>query len=363
MEEHAITRSRIESFGALALSRARHVFSALTWDNPLAWPRFHGRHPLADLEGPEYLLFAPFREVDLASPEELAAGTPLELSGRVYDRATGHPVGDAVLDLWQASPRTGRYSGSDYALRGRIRAGADGRYRVRTVLPPPLSMRVVSRMDRALFGLPHKAIERLAGEPMRFERPAHIHVIVRALGYRPLTTQLYFAHAEERAPNDPANVVRRWREVLELEPAPADGEQSRVASFDFAIDRRAGALREPERRPSPGARPKVRRVPAPPRDEREITARPKGTARAAGGVIPEEGLAIGPDERGRKTLSDATHQGNFESIVEEQGLAAEDPTRTDEIAAGAPLEGDESAWEASVSRALEEQEGEEDEEL
>ena len=60
-------------------------------------------------------------------------------------------------------------------------------------------------------------------------------------------------------------------------------------------------------------------------------------------------------------LVDATHQGNFESLTFEQGPPAEDPTHTDAIATGAPLEGDESAWEAGLLRTRDDEEEGEDE--
>ncbi len=250
-------RSATAALGVWALGRARNALAALTWDNPLVWPRDHGRHPLADLEGPEYQLLAPFRTIDLASEAERAAGDVVWLAGTVRDRATRSPIGDAVLDVWQASPRTGRYSKLDGSLRGRFRADARGRYVIRTVRPPAVELRRAKALDRLLLGLPRRALAWTSGHAVRWERPAHVHVIVRALGYAPLTTQLYVDGSDERVEGDVANVLRPPRAALRVELAPSriagrgDVEASRRAratrpvhqiDFDFTLDRRAGGL-------------------------------------------------------------------------------------------------------------------------
>jgi catechol 1,2-dioxygenase len=237
-----------------ALSRGRNLVSALTWDNPLLWPRDHGLHPLADLEGPAYQLLAPFRARDLASAAEREAGEVLWLTGTVRDRASGAPVGGAVLDLWQASPKTSRYSKLDASLRGRFRADARGGYAIRTVMPALREMTAARRLDRLLLGLPRRALSALAGRSLRWQRPALVHVIVRALGYAPLTTQLYVdGDSSERLEADPANAVRRPRASLRVRPARTEGREGLEVRFDFSIDRRAGKLQPPAPQPRPRA--------------------------------------------------------------------------------------------------------------
>lgn len=64
-------------------------------------------------------------------------GRPLVLRGRVLDGA-GAPVADALFETWQADPEGKVPSGGDgprphgYA---RVRTGADGGYRIETMLP------------------------------------------------------------------------------------------------------------------------------------------------------------------------------------------------------------------------------------
>jgi protocatechuate 3,4-dioxygenase beta subunit len=100
-----------------------------------------------------------------------ASGTILYVTGRVLDMR-GTPVSGAELELWQANA-FGRYhhpsdtdaSGPlDPAFQGfgRLVAGADGRFRIKTIKPPPYS-----------------------------GRTPHIHFIVASGGTR-LTTQLFF---------------------------------------------------------------------------------------------------------------------------------------------------------------------------
>ena len=100
-----------------------------------------------------------------------AQGTLLYVTGRVLDTG-GRPVNGALLELWQANA-FGRYvhpadsdsSGAfdpDFQGYGRLRAGADGQFRIKTIKPAPYS-----------------------------GRTPHIHFIVAGASAR-LTTQMFF---------------------------------------------------------------------------------------------------------------------------------------------------------------------------
>lgn len=112
-------------------------------------------------------------------------GVPLLLHGRVTS-TDGKPLGDARIDVWQAST-DGRYDlqfdnfkGAEMNLRARFRTDADGRYEFRSVKPssyPVPSDGPVGKMLNAIGRHPY--------------RPAHIHFIISAAGYRPLVTALY----------------------------------------------------------------------------------------------------------------------------------------------------------------------------
>lgn len=58
----------------------------------------------------------------------------IEISGQLFDGA-GEPVGDALLEIWQADPAGAYGASEDFIGFGRCATGADGRYRFRTLFP------------------------------------------------------------------------------------------------------------------------------------------------------------------------------------------------------------------------------------
>ncbi|MBR1271281.1 intradiol ring-cleavage dioxygenase [Bradyrhizobium sp. AUGA SZCCT0222] len=113
---------------------------------------------LAQTEGPYFKPSSPER-IELF--EEGMAGQPIELVGLVLSRDC-KPVSGALLDFWQADGR-GQYDNSGFRLRGHQFTDAEGRYRLRSVVPGVYP-----------------------------GRTRHIHVKVQPRGGRVLTTQLYF---------------------------------------------------------------------------------------------------------------------------------------------------------------------------
>jgi catechol 1,2-dioxygenase len=111
------------------------------------------------------------------------AGLPALVSGRVLD-LDGRPVAGAVLDVWQAQTN-GLYDSQDKApealhMRGKFRSDALGRYVIRTVRPvnyPIPSDGPVGDMLKATGRHPW--------------RPAHIHFVVSAEGFEPVTTHIF----------------------------------------------------------------------------------------------------------------------------------------------------------------------------
>lgn len=87
-------------------------------------------------------------------------GVPLTLEGRVLTPACT-PVSGVLLDFWQCDA-DGRYDNRGFRLRGHQYTGADGRYRLETIVPGTYP-----------------------------GRTPHLHVRVQAPGGRLLTTQLY----------------------------------------------------------------------------------------------------------------------------------------------------------------------------
>ena len=132
--------------------------------------------------GPFYTPDSPMLEIggDLIGDNE---GEPMVMSGRVVDQ-DGAPVAGALLDIWQTAAN-GLYSNldpdqSDHNLRGRMLTDGDGRYAFTTV--KPVSYKVPED------GPGGELLEAVGRHPWR---PAHMHVIVRADGYRKLTTEIF----------------------------------------------------------------------------------------------------------------------------------------------------------------------------
>jgi catechol 1,2-dioxygenase len=138
--------------------------------------------------GPFYVPGSPAREFGENLAEEGGAGTPAWIHGRVLD-IEGAPIAGAELDVWQ--------NGGDrlYAvqrpeaprdhLRGRYLTREDGTYAflaVRPVAYPIPDDGPVGRM--------------LAATGRHPWRPAHIHMIIRAPGFRTVTTHLFDAESE-----------------------------------------------------------------------------------------------------------------------------------------------------------------------
>lgn len=99
--------------------------------------------------------------------EQGMAGQPLEVTGFVLTRGC-KPVGGALIDVWQAD-NAGEYDNSGFRLRGHLFADAEGRFRLRTIVPGVYP-----------------------------GRTRHIHVKVQRPHGKILTTQLYF-------PGEPRN--------------------------------------------------------------------------------------------------------------------------------------------------------------
>ena len=108
---------------------------------------------------------------------------PAHVHGRVLD-LDGRPVAGAELEVWGTN-KNGLYENvdpaqPDYNLRGRFHATDDGRYELWTVKPVSYPI-----PDDGPVGDLLKATNR------HNMRPAHIHVIAAAEGYRTIVTELF----------------------------------------------------------------------------------------------------------------------------------------------------------------------------
>jgi protocatechuate 3,4-dioxygenase beta subunit len=140
-----------------------------------------------DSEGSRYMPGAALRS-DLADADDW--GDRLILTGTVRS-TTRERVGRSVIEVWHADAN-GHYD-PGYRFRGTLITSKTGRYTIHTIIPGRSGA-----------------------------RPPHLHIKVRAWGYRTLTTRLYVA--------DHAAV--RYGQVLAFS---LDQGVSR-ATFDFVLD-------------------------------------------------------------------------------------------------------------------------------
>ncbi|HKR88244.1 MAG TPA: catechol 1,2-dioxygenase [Phenylobacterium sp.] len=134
------------------------------------------------IEGPLYVGGAPLVESGSRIDDGSDVGEVLVMHGQVRDLA-GRPVAGAVVDVWHANTK-GNYSyfdktQSDYNMRRRIKAGDDGRYEFRSIVPSGYAVPPGGSTDQLL-----QAVGRHG------KRPAHIHFFVSAPGHKHLTTQI-----------------------------------------------------------------------------------------------------------------------------------------------------------------------------
>jgi hydroxyquinol 1,2-dioxygenase len=137
--------------------------------------------------GPFYVPGAPQRPYGASIAEEVA-GVPAWVHGRVLG-VGGEPIGGAELDVWQNGDdrlyAVQRPEGPEDHLRGRFTTRDDGSYAFLAVRPVPYTI--------PADGPVGKMLEATGRHPWR---PAHIHMIVRARGYRTLATHIFDRDSE-----------------------------------------------------------------------------------------------------------------------------------------------------------------------
>jgi len=132
--------------------------------------------------GPFYVPDSPARDYGESMASE-PAGTPAWVHGRVLS-VDGSPIAGAELDVWQNGDdrlyAVQRPEAPEDHLRGRYTTREDGGYAFLAVRPVPYPI--------PYDGPVGKMLDSTGRHPWR---PAHIHMIVRAPGYRPVTTHIF----------------------------------------------------------------------------------------------------------------------------------------------------------------------------
>jgi hydroxyquinol 1,2-dioxygenase len=167
-----------------------HMFSDLTGMSQLVdliADEERGNATEQNLPGPLYTPNAPFRESGEVMGVD-ADGEDLLLSGRVLD-PDGNPLAGIVVDIWQPDSK-GYYdiqddNQEDNNFRGRYTTNDKGEFLLQTVIPLGYNVPLGGPCGMVLNQLGRHGW-----------RPAHIHYIIQAEGYTPLTTMTYIKDAE-----------------------------------------------------------------------------------------------------------------------------------------------------------------------
>ncbi|WP_322894273.1 MULTISPECIES: dioxygenase [unclassified Yoonia] len=184
--------------------------------------------------GPFYLDDAPVKELgaDLATDRD---GVIILAKGVVRD-ILGKPLAGAIVDTWQADgsgtyPIQEQERGQDkHDLRGKFTTNEKGEYFYTTVLPKPYTVP---------FDGPVGDLMR-AGKRHPW-RAAHLHYILRAQGYRDITTEVFFENTEY-VDNDAVFGVRKSL-ITSLKPVkkgqdlglPLERTPDAMFEFDFVL--------------------------------------------------------------------------------------------------------------------------------
>jgi len=111
-------------------------------------------------------------------------GEPLVMSGRVTD-PEGQPIAGALIEVWQTAPNQLYDVQDEHQPKGHLRASfrtdAAGAYRFRSIIPVSYPI-----PDDGPAG---QLLGAMGRHPFR---PAHIHFMISASGYRTLITHLFF---------------------------------------------------------------------------------------------------------------------------------------------------------------------------
>jgi len=138
--------------------------------------------------GPFYVPGSLLRAFGESMLVEGSSGTPAWVHGRVLD-TSGQPIAGAELDLWQNDAdmlyAVQKSEGPEDHLRGRYRTREDGSFAFVAVRPVPYPVPDDGPVGRMLSAT--------GRHPWR---PAHIHAVVRAPGYRTVVTHLFDEQSE-----------------------------------------------------------------------------------------------------------------------------------------------------------------------
>ncbi len=153
-------------------------------------------------------------------------GEPLQVHGSIAS-TEGKSLAGAQIDVWQASSsglydlQFDNFKGAEMNLRARFRSQGDGTFDFATVKP-------------SSYGVPSDGpvgmmLNALGRHPFR---PAHVHFIISAPGYRPLVTALYI-EGDKYIDSD---VVFGSREQLVVEYRRSSSANIDAIEYKFVVE-------------------------------------------------------------------------------------------------------------------------------
>jgi len=148
------------------------------------------------------------------------------MHGTVTDYTTGQPIQNVEIDVWHTAPN-GLYEQQDpeqpdMNLRGRFYTDASGHYDFYCLRPTPYPI--------PNDGPAGKLLELLDRHPMR---PAHIHFIISADGYKPVVTQI-FDRTDKHITDDSVFAVKDSL-VVDFKPLEGNPKAQFELPYDFKL--------------------------------------------------------------------------------------------------------------------------------
>lgn len=176
--------------------------------------------------GPFWRSNAPRRQMGETIVYSIANGDHALLYGSVTDSRTGVAIANAELDVWEAAPN-GKYEQQDprqvdMNLRGRFITREDGKYSFYCLRPTTYAI-----PDDGPAGDLLKLLDRHS------MRPAHIHFIVSAPGYKSVVTELF--DKQDKHVLDDAVFAVRESLIVDFLPRVGDPRAQYEARYEFRL--------------------------------------------------------------------------------------------------------------------------------
>jgi len=162
----------------------------------------------------------------IVSDEVNKTGDRTWMHGTVTDFRTGKPIEGAVVDVWHTAPN-GLYEQQDpnqpdMNLRGRFTTGKDGKYNFYCLRPVPYPI--------PFDGPAGKILQALDRHPMR---PAHIHFLIAAPGYKPIVTQIF--DRDSKYIDEDAVFAVKDSLIVDFKPFQGDPKADFELPYDFKM--------------------------------------------------------------------------------------------------------------------------------